>query len=701
MHFRHFVYIAVNAVCSEIARCPPNFAYVTARDGGERRGRAERHAFERLGQARFHKTMHAVKPHEEVRYLELDHPLNRLFRHPNDVDVTCNLLYELTLFLELTGNSYLWKIPNRLGFPVEAFVLPAHWVWPRVGTNEWVQYYEIRPWVGPGVFHLPPDEVIHFRYPSPIHKLDGWSKQTAGAEWIDVAESVDRCRYYQFKNGCFPMGWLELGTDYDPTDQDIERIYAKFFNRAQGEWNYGRPIITPPGSKYNPLMISPMEMAYIESADQLRDWVLALFRVPKEVAGIQDAGSEIAMYGPMTQFCRFAIAPIYQLLGEVLTKDLCSIYDPRIRCWWDDPTPDNPEQKRADIKLQFDTGAITTNEIRAEYGREAYAHGGDDPLVNMGVSPMPINTGEDLGELGLTPADTARYLTEQPDPQINEDGEAEQPPPVGKPKPGAKYWARGSYFEDCPRDEEGHCKPSGEGGGGGAEQSSSSQKPAAQAVAAHADAARSALRRKVEALNHLTGPERKEALLKAASDVKKTLRDDLQSDLKGRMPEALGAIRKETGLPDKQVARLEKGLPSLTKAIADRYEEDVRDVVRLAAKPLSDVELERVFAQGFHAPKALHETFMADAFDGPLTQIRAWQEDKFWSKFSEGHEPTDGQIEEMRRHIDNTSQTITRLLAEHLGTGLETSKPKKRFRKSSRKRKVVYRPSLNGHRKKP
>ena len=410
LHYKHWVYVAVNAIASECARNLPNFAYIRYRD---EEPRSNRSAFNRSLETRYRKSLGAIKPHEEVKALEWDHPLNRLLRHPNDVNVSRNLIYELVLFLELMGNSYVWKVPNHYGLPCELWVIPAHWVWPRVGTKQWVEYYEIRPWVGPGTLRFPPEEVIHFQYPSPIHKLDGWSKLTAGAEWVDAAESVDRCRFYQFKNGCFPMGALELSAEFhDPDDQDLERLYAKFFARAQGEWNYGRPIVMPPGAKYTPLMISPMEMAYVQSADQLRDWTLALFRVPKEIAGIQDAGSEIAMYGPMQQFCRFCISPIYQLIAENLTKDLCSQFGENIRCWWDDPTPDSPEQVNKDIVTDFQCGAITPNEVRSIRGREPYEHGGDDPLLPMGVGPMPLNTGEDLAELGMTPAESARYLAE-------------------------------------------------------------------------------------------------------------------------------------------------------------------------------------------------------------------------------------------------------------------------------------------------
>src|SRR5262249_38110907 len=179
-------------------------------------------------------------------------------------------------------------------------------------------------------------------------------------------------------NGHFPSGNLKLGDRYaDLDDEDLERAYAKFAARFQGEQNTGRPIITPPDAEYVPLVINPTEMAYTQSADQLRDWILALWAVPKEIAGIQDAGSEIAMYGPLMQFAQNALIPRTTYLGQVLTEQLAHRWDKRLRLWWDDLIDQDPDQLRQDMLMRHRTESITPNEIRAHYGDPPIA-GGDE-----------------------------------------------------------------------------------------------------------------------------------------------------------------------------------------------------------------------------------------------------------------------------------------------------------------------------------
>ena len=416
-HFKHWTFIAIDAIAKKVAGLTPNAAWV-GKDGSDALA-GHRHlgpaVRKRYLEHRAAKTLQAIKPHESIDPLPDNHPGVRLLHNPNGPDVAYDLWYELEMYEGLTGNSYLWVVPNRLGLPCELWVIPAHWVFPRVGKRELVEWYEVRPWAGPGVLRFPPEEIIHFRTKNPIHKIDGWSKQAAIAEWIDSAESVDRSRFFQFKNGCFPVGAVELGENYnDPSDQDLERLYAKFFARIQGESNAGKPIIMPPGAKYNALMIAPAEMAYTQSADQLRDWILAAYGVPKEIAGIQDAGSEIAMYGPLFQFCTQTIIPKLQYRGQVLTEKLGKRWPApagkTLRYWWDDPTPPNPQQVNQDIETDAKWGATTPNEIRALRGREPYAFGGDDPLLPIGTAPLPLATGEDLSgiDFSLLPSDGNR-----------------------------------------------------------------------------------------------------------------------------------------------------------------------------------------------------------------------------------------------------------------------------------------------------
>lgn len=419
VHYKHWSYIAINCIGNAIAGLEPNIAevYPAGNDGAaadeailtKTARNFHRHsAIEKLHKHRYEKSLQTIKPHEKVVPVDDDHPLMRLVHRPNPVDTGWEMWFELILFLELTGNAYLWCPPNAAGYPCEFWVIPSHWVRPQPGKGRLIDYYMVTPLLAPGgglTINIPPDEIIHFKWKSPVHKVDGYAAAIAGSEWIDSGESIDRARFFMMKNGCFALGALELGAEYvDPSDQDINRIYAKFLNRIQGEHRFGMPLILPPGAKYNPLMINPQEMAFVESANQIRDMQLALFKVPKEVAGLQDAGTEIAMYGPLRQFFMLTITPKLKYLAQVFTEFLCKRWSDTLRLWWDDPTPTSPEQLNKDITTDWACKATTSNEIRAIRGKEPFPEGGDNPLGTPNELELPWG-GERSDDLDVMPRD--------------------------------------------------------------------------------------------------------------------------------------------------------------------------------------------------------------------------------------------------------------------------------------------------------
>jgi phage portal protein BeeE len=391
LHYKHFVNVAVDVRADFMAGLLPHVAYVR----GTKKADQLRSLY---GSYYSEKSLHAIRPHEEVEPVDDDHPLMQLIHRPNEVYSWQELSYTLDMFCDLCGVGYLWAVPNKLGLPCELWVIPSHWVWPRYGKNRLIDHYEIRPWVGTGQVIFPADEVIQFKpRPSPVHLIDGSSVLQAISEEVDSFESVLRCLFMQFKNGIFPQGAIELDPERyttDPDDDQIQRVQAQIETRLRAEGNSGRPIVLNPGMRLRPLSLAPREMAYPMTIDKLRDYILAGYHVPKEIAGIQDAGSEISMHGPMIQFCSFGIAPRLRCKSAAFTHGLARRFDESLRWWWDDPTPSVPEQINRNIDTDAKWGAITANEIRALRGRQPYRIGGNNPILPTSMAPYPMNEEE-------------------------------------------------------------------------------------------------------------------------------------------------------------------------------------------------------------------------------------------------------------------------------------------------------------------
>jgi len=362
-HYKQWTYVAVHTICSRLAGLMPNFVYSYDESvpGVTRKG--YQHGYYNL-----QKSLSAIKPHEDLEPLENEHPLRRLFESPNPVDTSFDYLYETQMFQELTGVSYTWAVPNSQGVPCELWCIPSHWVWPRTGgdrevspahphAGELIEYYEVRPWggtSGASFIRFPPNEVIMERWKSPIDKINGYAKLTAGAQWVDTEESITRSRWSQFINQAMPGLHLELGSGYeDPDDNEIARIEAKFMARFQGEANFGRPIITPPGAKVTALGFSPTEMSYKDSEQEIRDMILSLFQVPKAAVGISEGMTFGSVMATLASMCSQCINPRLTMRGQALTKHLASRWSKpgrRVKLFWEDCVPSDPAQVNSDIQ---------------------------------------------------------------------------------------------------------------------------------------------------------------------------------------------------------------------------------------------------------------------------------------------------------------------------------------------------------------
>lgn len=387
-HFRHWVYIAVDRIATEVAMHMPNVSVMHADfDPQSTRKFLSRHQLE--------KALTPLQSHERLEPARSNHPLCRLLRDPNEPDTSYDLWYETTMFLLLTGNAYWW-IPRveATQKPGAIWVLPSHWVHAKASDNGWVEEYQIRPVEGNYVsMVIPASDMIHFRKKSPVSKLDGFSPLQAGAQWIDTIESIDRTRWFSFKNGIFPGVAVEFDSSIKlPDESDLNRIEARLMARYGTEINANKPIMIPPGAKLRKLQLSHDELGFCQSSDQLRDNTLALFHVPPPCVGVTHEMTYGSVRASMASLYTGAINPLFHFFGQHVTEKLAQPrYDRRLRVWWEDRTPTDPELREKSLMTDLSYGAKTMNEVRALRGDEPYPYAwANEPWMPMNTIPASL-----------------------------------------------------------------------------------------------------------------------------------------------------------------------------------------------------------------------------------------------------------------------------------------------------------------------
>lgn len=421
-HFRHWTYVAIDRIASKIAVQIPNVTLVRSpEDKGDKSKYLlpRTRAFGSLSSQIRSKALTPLLSHQNLEPVKDSHPLLRLLQDPNEPDTSYDLWYETVLFFLLTGSAYWWVPRNKVtGLPEAIWVIPSHWVWPVLGREQLIDGYEIRPVEGNYMRKfLPYSEVIHFKRKNPISKIDGYSPQTAINHWLDTQESVDRTRFFAFKNGTFPTVAVKFnGSIEDATVEKMNQIEAKFASRYVGETRANKPLFVPPGMDVASLNVSPAQMMFCESGDQLRDNILAAFGVPASVAGINKEMTYGSVLASQAGFCSGTIVPLCRFFGQVATENLAWRYDRRLKIWWEDCTPEDPEMLEKRIITDLQCYAITPNEVRSVRGREPYPFGGDDPIGPQNIRVLPFVTGGEVPKDGGE-GDTTKLLPDYQPPE--------------------------------------------------------------------------------------------------------------------------------------------------------------------------------------------------------------------------------------------------------------------------------------------
>lgn len=404
LHYKYWTFVAIRAWIHEIAGgAPLNLGRIKKRVPG--------------GTKAIRKALGGPRDHEDFEPYDDDHPLQRVFMNPNGPDVAYDLWAYTVLFKKLTGSAHWWVIRNQFNVPVEIWVIPTQWMQMLVDDDGHPKAYMVMsPWGR--MADVPYDDVVSFYEHSPLNRYEGYGVSQAISEWLDVYESMTRTRLATFKNGAVPTIHVALGEEYgDPDERMLNRFYAKWFARFQGEDRAGLPLMTGPGVEVKTIGAEPDKIKFVEGEDQLRDMILAAYGVPKGVVGIEPT-SDVSAYAPQRQFCRFAINPELHYMGQVIREKIVKTVDEEGTAYWDDRVVDDPEQVSREIQQDVTLGVRTPNEARALRGLEPYEFGGDDPIVNGTL--MPWGTGKsadrELDEafersLGSSSGTTGGYLT--------------------------------------------------------------------------------------------------------------------------------------------------------------------------------------------------------------------------------------------------------------------------------------------------
>lgn len=223
-----------------------------------------------------------------------DHPLTRLFDHPNDYYDHYDLWSAVVMSLVVDGNGYVLKVTSGAGIPVQLWWVPSWMIRPYFGGEagvfiDWYEYQVNGEWLP-----LDPKSVIHFRLGRPDQYTAGrthisWLK--SGLRSICALNEVDGYTASIMRNGGVPGVIISPTTPATTsaggvgkfTRDQAEELKENWRHRMTGERRGEALVLTGP-FQVTTLGFSPEQMALDKIPARLEDQISSLTGVNAMIA---------------------------------------------------------------------------------------------------------------------------------------------------------------------------------------------------------------------------------------------------------------------------------------------------------------------------------------------------------------------------------------------------------------------------------
>ena len=328
----------------------------------------------------------AIKQEDGLEYIE-NHQALDLLKRPQPIKGGKSMLTGMDLklittdHLLLNGEAFWLKTGTytQTGAPAYLDPLLPEYMKVDVGKNgEVIKYvYDTNS----KTIDLDPLDVVHFRMPDPRNWYRGHAPTKSIRYSLDSHKEADTLNFNRLARGAVPSGILS--TDGALTEMQMKQIRDDWQTAYGGGKNAGKTPILPKGITWQQIQESNAEMQWVEGKEVTRDEILANYRVGLEMLGKTESQTRANAEASIFTFMRFGILPLLEKYVDTLNNDYLVMFPEaeELEFVFDDPVPENLEEKRLNIQTLMDNAAMTPDEARISLGLE--------PLEQAGVTDIP------------------------------------------------------------------------------------------------------------------------------------------------------------------------------------------------------------------------------------------------------------------------------------------------------------------------
>jgi len=206
-----------------------------------------------------------------------DHPLRLLLNHPSEDHTFAELMEQTIADYLLAGVAY-WRLDGGTP-PLSLVPLRPDRVSVIRGGYE---YHE-----NGRTFRYPRARVLAFRAYSPVSDSFGTSPVRPLLPILSTDLQVISYLRDFFRKGTLIRGYFYAGQELD--EDALARLREEIMESYRGAESFFRPPVLSGGLEYRPLAPAPVDLAFQGWREELRKDILAAFRVPPILLGLDTA----------------------------------------------------------------------------------------------------------------------------------------------------------------------------------------------------------------------------------------------------------------------------------------------------------------------------------------------------------------------------------------------------------------------------
>lgn len=284
-----------------------------------------------------------------------------LLEKPNQLQTREEFFWLLTIFLLAEGEAPI--LLDEVKNPTTMVILNPSNLKIEFDKDNLIGGYKYRRTNGTEQ-SIERDLIIFFKLPNFKSPFRGMGKLKYIAQTLDIDNYIEEYLRMFFFNDATPGSVLE--TEKELSKSIYERLKNQLKTKHQGYKKSHKNMILEGGLKWKEIGNKINELQIKEFQDNIRDKILAMFKVPKSVLGITEDVNRANGENSDRVFSRRAIKPLLKIIEAQLNQNLLMKFSEGQSLWLEFENPVKEDMKlQAEIDdIYIRNGILLVNEIR-------------------------------------------------------------------------------------------------------------------------------------------------------------------------------------------------------------------------------------------------------------------------------------------------------------------------------------------------